>query len=107
MTRPRWPGCFFMSISRQDVEKVALLARLQLSDAELATMTDQLVQIVAYVDQLGEVDTEGIEPMAHAIEMTNVFRSDEVAASLPREEALASAPHHDERGYLVPAVLGE
>ena len=96
-----------MSISRQDVAKVALLARLQLSDAELATMTDQLAQIVGYVDQLSEVDTDAVQPMAHAIELANVFRADVVAPSLPREEALANAPHRDERGYLVPAVLGE
>ena len=96
-----------MSISRQDVEKVALLARLQLADAELATMTDQLAQIMGYVDQLAEVDTEGVEPMAHAIEVANVFRGDQVVESLPREAALANAPHHDDRGYLVPAVLGD
>lgn len=96
-----------MSISRTDVEKVALLARLQLTDAELETMTDQLAQIVGYVDQLAEVDTEGVEPMAHAIELANVFKDDRVAASLAREAALANAPHHDGRGYLVPAVLGD
>lgn len=96
-----------MSISRQDIEKVALLARLQLTEAELATMTEQLAQIVGYVDQLAEVNTEGVEPMAHAIEVTNVFRADAVTASLTRDEALANAPHHDNRGYLVPAVLGE
>jgi aspartyl-tRNA(Asn)/glutamyl-tRNA(Gln) amidotransferase subunit C len=96
-----------MSISRQDIEKVALLARLQLSEAELNTMTDQLAQIVGYVDQLAEVNTGGVEPMAHAIELKNIFAQDEVKPSLPREEALANAPHHDERGYLVPAVLGE
>ena len=96
-----------MSISRADVEKVALLARLRLTDAELDTMTDELAQIVGYVDQLAEVDTEGVEPMAHAIEMSNVFKDDRVAPSLPREEALANAPHHDGRGYLVPAVLGD
>ncbi len=96
-----------MSISRQDVEKVALLARLRLTETELVTMTDQLAQIVGYVDQLAEVDTEGVEPMAHAIELANVFKDDRVAASLPREEALANAPHDDERGYLVPAVLGD
>lgn len=96
-----------MSISRQDIEKVALLGRLQLTEAELSTMTEQLAQIVGYVDQLAEVDTEGVEPMAHAIELTNVFQDDQVTASLPREQALANAPHHDERGYLVPAVLGD
>jgi aspartyl-tRNA(Asn)/glutamyl-tRNA(Gln) amidotransferase subunit C len=96
-----------MSITRQDVEKVALLARLQLSDAELATMTEQLAQIVAYVDQLADVDTKDVAPMAHAIELTNVFKDDQQRPSLPREDALANAPHHDDRGYLVPAVLGE
>jgi aspartyl-tRNA(Asn)/glutamyl-tRNA(Gln) amidotransferase subunit C len=96
-----------MSISRQDIEKVALLARLQLTDGELSKMTSELAQIVGYVDQLAEVDTDGIEPMAHAIEQKNIFRDDAVAESLTRIEALANAPHHDDRGYLVPAVLGE
>ena len=96
-----------MSISRSDIEKVALLARLRLTDEELDTMTEQLAQIVGYVDQLSEVDTNDVEPMAHAIELANVFKDDRVAPSLPREEALANAPHHDGRGYLVPAVLGD
>jgi len=96
-----------MAITRQDVEKVALLARLQLSEAELATMSEQLAEIVGYVDHLAQVNTDGVEPMAHAIERLNVFREDAVAVSLPREEALSNAPHHDSRGYLVPAVLGE
>lgn len=96
-----------MALTRADVEKVALLARLRLTEAELETMTDQLTQIVGYVDQLGEVDTEGVEPMAHAVEVTNVFAADVVEPSLPREAALGNAPRHNGRGYLVPAVLGE
>jgi aspartyl-tRNA(Asn)/glutamyl-tRNA(Gln) amidotransferase subunit C len=66
-----------------------------------------LAQVVAYVDLLAEVNTDGVEPMAHAVEMTNVFDNDIVRPSLPRDAALANAPHQDERGYLVPAVLGE
>ena len=96
-----------MAITRVDVEKVALLARLQLTDAELETLTEELGQIVGYVDQLSEVDTTGVEPMAHAMEVNNVFTTDAIQPSLPREEALASAPHHNQRGYLVPAVLGD
>jgi len=96
-----------MSITRQDIEKVALLGRLRLTEAELATMTEQLGQIVAYVDQLAEVDTDGVEPMAHAMEVHNVFRDDGIEPSLPREETLRNAPHHNGVGYLVPAVLGE
>src|SRR6476620_8488636 len=64
--RPR-SSVFAMSISRQDIEKVALLARLQGTEDELSKMKAELAQIVGYVDQLGEVDTNGIEPMAHAI----------------------------------------
>ena len=96
-----------MSLTRADVEKVALLARLRLTGAELDAMTGQLADIVGYVDQLSEVDTTGVEPMAHAVELTNVFAEDQVEPSLPREKALANAPRHNERGYLVPAVLGE
>jgi len=95
-----------MAITRDDVEKVALLARLRLSETELGTLTDELAQIVTYVDQLAEVDTDGVEPMAHAVEVSNVFSPDEVKPSLPREQALANAPSRNERGYLVPAVLG-
>ena len=96
-----------MSLSRADVEKVSLLARLRLSDSELDAMTVQLGQIVGYIEQLSELNTEGIEPMAHAVALANVFRPDVVQPSLPRAEALSNAPHQDDECYLVPAVLGE
>lgn len=96
-----------MAISRAEVEKVALLARLLLSEAELEEMTVQLGAILQYMDLLAEVNTEQVEPMAHPLEITNVFRGDEVRESLAREAALANAPHRDEECYLVPAVLGE
>ncbi len=93
-------------MTREDVEKVSLLARLRFTEAELETLSNELTQIVAYVDQLSEVDTEGVQPMAHPVEMSNVFASDEVKPSLPREQALANSPSHNGRGYLVPPVLG-
>jgi aspartyl-tRNA(Asn)/glutamyl-tRNA(Gln) amidotransferase subunit C len=96
-----------MSLTRQEVEKVSLLGRLQLSPDELETMTAQLGQIVDYMRLLGELNTEGVEPMAHAVETANVFRADELRDSLPRKEALANAPQHDDAFYLVPAVLGD
>jgi aspartyl-tRNA(Asn)/glutamyl-tRNA(Gln) amidotransferase subunit C len=96
-----------MHLSREDVEKVSLLARLKLTDEELDRMTEQLGQIVGYVEQLNELDIDEVEPMAHAVEVTNVFRPDALAASLPREAALANAPKADGECYLVPAVLGE
>jgi aspartyl-tRNA(Asn)/glutamyl-tRNA(Gln) amidotransferase subunit C len=96
-----------MPISRQEVEKVSLLGRLLLGEAELDTMTHQLGDILAYMELLGEVDTAGIEPMAHAIDVSNAFREDRARPSLPRDEALANAPHRDAECYRVPAVLGE
>jgi len=96
-----------MSLTRQEVEKVSLLARLELSPDELDRMTVQMGQIVAYVETLSELNTEAVEPMAHALEVSNVFAADEVRPSLDRAEALANAPHHDREFYLVPAVLGE
>ena len=96
-----------MSLTRAEVEKVSLLGRLQLSPAELDTMTSQLGAIVGYVEQLAELDTSGVEPMAHALEVDNVFAADQLRPSLPRGEALANAPHQDGEYYLVPAVLGE
>jgi aspartyl-tRNA(Asn)/glutamyl-tRNA(Gln) amidotransferase subunit C len=96
-----------MSLSRADVEKVSLLGRLKLSDEELALMTSQLAAIVEYVEQLGELDTTSVEPMAHAMELRNVFAGDELRESLPREAALANAPKRDDECFRVPAVLGE
>ena len=96
-----------MSLGYEDVAKVALLARLRLSDDELSVMTQQLAQIVEYVEQLNELDTDDVEPMAHAVELSNVFAADELLASLPRDEALANAPKRDDECYRVPAVLGD
>lgn len=96
-----------MSLSRTDVAKVALLARLALSDAELETMTRELSTIVGFVGQLERIDTSAVEPLAHPLDTQNVFRDDAVRASLPRDKALQSAPRHDGECFLVPAVLGE
>lgn len=94
-------------LTRAQVEKVSLLARLQLSAEELDLMTAQMGQIVGYVESLSDLNTHEVEPMAHALEVSNVFAADEPRPSLPREAALANAPHHDREFYLVPAVLGE
>lgn len=96
-----------MAITAAEVEKVALLARLVVPADQLPALTGELSQIVAYVDQLAEVNTDPVEPMAHAVELHNVTRPDAVARSLSREEALANAPQTNSIGYLVPAVMGE
>ncbi|NUQ63169.1 MAG: Asp-tRNA(Asn)/Glu-tRNA(Gln) amidotransferase subunit GatC [Pirellulales bacterium] len=96
-----------MSISRSEVEKVSLLARLRLSDDELDRMTAEMAQILRYMELLAEATTDQVQPMAHPVDVTDVFREDQVRSSLSREQALANAPHHDDEYYRVPAVLGE
>ncbi len=96
-----------MAISRNEVEKVSLLGRLSLGEEELAQMTGQLGEVLAYIELLGEVDTEGVEPMAHPLDVVDAFRDDETRPSLEREQALANAPNRDDECYRVPAVLGE
>lgn len=96
-----------MSLSRKDVAKVGLLARLALSDADLDTMTRELSTIVGFVGQLEKIDTAAIAPLAHPIDTQNVFREDEPRPSLSTAQALQSAPRHDGECFLVPAVLGD
>ena len=94
-----------MALSRQEVEKVALLGRLRLSEAELEKFTGQINQIVGYVELLQELDTEDVEPMAHPLPIQNVFREDQVRESIGTDAALRVAPKRDESFYLVPRVL--
>ena len=94
-------------LSSTDVKKVALLARLALSGAELESLTAEMSQIVGFVGQLSAVDTSNVAPLAHPLDAQNVFRSDEPAASLSTADALRNAPRQDGECFLVPAVLGE
>jgi aspartyl-tRNA(Asn)/glutamyl-tRNA(Gln) amidotransferase subunit C len=88
-----------------EVRKVARLARLDLSEADLATMTTQLSAILEYVGQLTELNTDGVEPMAHPLPLKNVFRPDELRPSLPVDEALRNAPSRSGDYFAVPAIL--
>jgi aspartyl-tRNA(Asn)/glutamyl-tRNA(Gln) amidotransferase subunit C len=94
-----------MSLTVEQVRWVAHLARLQLSEADLETFTRQLSSIVDYVAQLQQVNTDGVEPLAHVADLQNVFRPDQQAPSLPVDEALANAPERQGDFYRVPAVL--
>lgn len=96
-----------MGLSREEVEKVALLGRLRLSDEELDRMTLQLRQIVEYVQLLETLKTDDVQPMAHAADLQNAFAADKVRPSLDREQALANAPKRDDECYRVPAVLSD
>ncbi|QDT41219.1 Glutamyl-tRNA(Gln) amidotransferase subunit C [Gimesia alba] len=92
-------------LSEQDVLKVASLSRLKLSETEVNALGKQMESVLKYIDMLDELDTEGVDPMAHAIEISNVFREDQLKESLPREKALANAPQTDGSYFLVPAIL--
>ena len=94
-----------MSISRQDIEKVALLARLQLTEDEIAKMSTELTQIVGYVDQLGEVNTDGVEPLTAVIEQKLRLREDSVTDGNCREDVLANAPDAQHGFFAVPKVI--
>lgn len=94
-----------MTISKEEVLKVADLARLELSPAETASMTEQLATILGYVDKLGEVDCRNIAPTTHVLAIENAFRDDVVRRSLSREEALANAPLANGEAFVVPRVI--
>ena len=94
-----------MELTRENVAKIARLSRLSLSNEELDRFTEQLGEILDYVQLLNEVDTSEVEPMAHAADLANVFRKDEPRQSLPRVEAFANAPKSDGKYFLVPPIL--
>jgi len=94
-----------MKITRAEVEHVARLARLELSDEEKETFTGQMDAILAYVDKLNGLDTTGIVPTAHAVPMENAFRDDVETPSIGVESALANAPDRVEGFFRVPKVI--
>ncbi len=94
-----------MSLTLDDVRKVAKLARLELADADLARLQPQLSAILDYVDQLQQLNTEGIEPLAHPLPIANAFRDDVPTPSLSVDDALANAPNRIGDYFGVPAVF--
>jgi len=93
------------SLDRATVLRVARLSRLRLAESEIDDYLQKLSTILEYVEQLKEVATDDVEPMAHAVELSNVFRDDVVVSSLPRELALSNAPKTDGRFFLVPQII--
>ncbi len=94
-----------MKISRTEVEHVSRLARLALTDQELDNLQNEMDAILAYVEQLNELETDHIEPTSHAVPMENAFRNDETKKSFLPEQALANAPDPDANGFRVPRVI--
>ena len=94
-----------MKITKAEVEHVARLARLELSEAEKETLTGQMDAILAYVEKLNELDTAHVVPTAHAVPMENAFREDGVRLSIGADNALANAPARAEGFFRVPKVI--
>lgn len=94
-----------MNISTADVEHVARLARLELSEEEKKLFAGQMGAILGYVEKLKELDTEGVLPTSHAVPMENSFREDNAAQSIGVEKALANAPDRAGSFYRVPKVI--
>lgn len=94
-----------MSITIQDVEHVAKLARLDLSEAEKETFTGQLNAILKYAEKLNELDTTSVEPTSHAMPLVNVMREDKSRPSWPMDKVMLNAPDEEDGQFKVPAVL--
>lgn len=94
-----------MSISLKDVEHVAKLARLDLTDGEKQKFTEQLNAILKYADQLNELDTDDVEPTSHAMPLSNVLREDKARPSWPIDKVMLNAPEEEDGQFRVPAVL--
>jgi len=94
-------------VDLQLVRHIGKLSRIELSDEEVRVFSRQLGSILEYFDKLQELDTAGVEPMAHAVEIDNVLAEDEPVRSLAPEQALANAPQRDGDFFKVPKVIGD
>ncbi|MFM2145212.1 MAG: Asp-tRNA(Asn)/Glu-tRNA(Gln) amidotransferase subunit GatC [Bacteroidota bacterium] len=96
-----------MEVTDKLIRDLALLSRLHFSDAEKESIKKELKQMIEFVDKLGEVDVEGIEPLMHLSDATNRLREDVVKGSVSREEALKNAPESDGIYFRVPKVINK
>ena len=95
-----------MDLSAGDVRKLAMLARLEVSDEEVDALVPQLESILGFVAKLSELDTDSVNPMTTALDVDNRWRTDQPVPGLQRDAALANAPSADEECFRVPPVLG-
>ena len=94
-----------MAITKEQIQWIAHLSRLELKPDELALAATQLTSILDYINQLQQINTDNIEPLAHALDVSNVFREDDLKESLAVDEALANAPNRQGNFYGIPAIL--
>ncbi len=93
------------AVDRDEVLKIASLAKLHLTEDEVDLYTDQMNEILDYMHQLDELDTENVEPLSHVLDQLNMTRQDEEEPSLSRDEALSNAPDSDGEYFVVPKVI--
>lgn len=94
-------------LTEQKIRQVAKLARLNVTDDEIASLTRDLTAILGFVDQLDELDTSNVEPLAHCLPIHNILRQDEIRPSLTNAQALANAPSPHGGFFTIPKVLGD
>ncbi|MGM0602205.1 MAG: Asp-tRNA(Asn)/Glu-tRNA(Gln) amidotransferase subunit GatC [Bacillota bacterium] len=94
-------------IDKKEVEHAAGLAQLKLDEEEKEKYTEQIGEILNYVDKLNELDTEGVVPTAYTVPMKNVLREDKVEKSLPREKSLANAPDQKDGQFRTPKIMSD
>ncbi len=95
-----------MALSKENVIKIAQLSRLSFKEDEIEKFQKQLNDILAYVDKLGEVNTDGVEPLSHSVDIKNAFRSDVVLPSTPNTLAVKNAPQSEDGAFVVSKVVG-
>jgi aspartyl-tRNA(Asn)/glutamyl-tRNA(Gln) amidotransferase subunit C len=96
-----------MKLSREEVEHVAELARLELTDSEKDRFAEQLSNILTHIDKLNQLDTDAIEPTSHVLPMKNIFRDDEIQGLFPEGDPLRNAPDKDMGYFKVPKIISE
>ncbi|MCS7053287.1 MAG: Asp-tRNA(Asn)/Glu-tRNA(Gln) amidotransferase subunit GatC [Ignavibacterium sp.] len=94
-----------MSVPKEEIIKIAKLAKLKLNDNEIEKFTSQFNQILDYMKKLNEINTDEVQPLSHPLEINNVMRDDELKDSIPRELALSNAPDKDDKFFKVPKVI--
>lgn len=92
-------------LSKEEIEHIAMLARLSLTEEEKELFGEQLSSILDYMEKLNELDTEHIEPTSHVLSLSNVMREDAPRDSIPREDALSNAPDRTDKFYRVPKII--
>lgn len=95
-----------MALSDGDVRHVALLARLALDDDQVTHLRDDLNSILGHIDTISMLDLAGVEPTAHPLDVTNVWREDVVRPGLDRESALRNAPEAEDGAFVIPQIVG-